>query len=154
MFFDVVDDDAIGLHPPRRREHAPSRAIPLRDAGVRAREQAPIARGCERIHLGGGDLVAPRVERETAIADVAQPALGAAGIAILRLLESVGIRGASFAGHSYGEFIALHAAGVIDDGVRAALMSHAQIDARIERTRRFQEIQTDQQVGLAVGDHG
>jgi acyl transferase domain-containing protein len=42
---------------------------------------------------------------------VAQPALGAYGLAAWRVLESSGIRGDAFAGHSYGELTALCAAG-------------------------------------------
>ena len=46
---------------------------------------------------------------------VAQPALGAAGVAIFALLSRLGIRPALTAGHSYGEYVALHAAGRIDE---------------------------------------
>ncbi len=45
--------------------------------------------------------------------DVAQPALGAAQVALLRLLRSLGVEGQMAAGHSYGEFVAHHAAGAI-----------------------------------------
>ncbi len=47
--------------------------------------------------------------------DVAQPALGAAGIAALRLLERLGLRAEMVAGHSYGEYVALCAAGALDE---------------------------------------
>ena len=43
--------------------------------------------------------------------DVAQPALGAAGLACLGLLRDLGVEPAMAAGHSYGEFVALAAAG-------------------------------------------
>ena len=46
--------------------------------------------------------------------DVAQPALGAVEVAMLRLLREFGVDGDMAAGHSYGEFVALHAAGAID----------------------------------------
>lgn len=46
--------------------------------------------------------------------DVAQPALGAVEVAMLRLLREFGVGGDMAAGHSYGEFVALHAAGAID----------------------------------------
>jgi acyl transferase domain-containing protein len=46
--------------------------------------------------------------------DVAQPALGAVEVAMLRLLREFGVEGDMAAGHSYGEFVALHAAGAID----------------------------------------
>ncbi|HEU4759321.1 MAG TPA: SDR family NAD(P)-dependent oxidoreductase [Dehalococcoidia bacterium] len=46
-------------------------------------------------------------------ANVAQPAMGAANIAILHLLKSLGVEADFTAGHSYGEFVALYAAGVL-----------------------------------------
>ncbi|MGH8549948.1 MAG: SDR family NAD(P)-dependent oxidoreductase, partial [Methylococcales bacterium] len=45
---------------------------------------------------------------------IAQPALGACDVAILRLLRSFGVLPDMVAGHSYGELVALHAAGCID----------------------------------------
>jgi acyl transferase domain-containing protein/NAD(P)H-dependent flavin oxidoreductase YrpB (nitropropane dioxygenase family)/NAD(P)-dependent dehydrogenase (short-subunit alcohol dehydrogenase family) len=46
--------------------------------------------------------------------DVAQPALGAAGIGLCRLLARLGIEPDLLAGHSYGDYTALWAAGVMD----------------------------------------
>jgi acyl transferase domain-containing protein/NAD(P)H-dependent flavin oxidoreductase YrpB (nitropropane dioxygenase family)/NADP-dependent 3-hydroxy acid dehydrogenase YdfG len=46
--------------------------------------------------------------------DVAQPALGAVEVGLFRLMRSLGLTADMFAGHSYGEFVALHAAGAID----------------------------------------
>ena len=46
--------------------------------------------------------------------EIAQPAIGAASLAMLGLLESFGLAPAMVAGHSYGEYVALHRAGVID----------------------------------------
>jgi acyl transferase domain-containing protein/NAD(P)-dependent dehydrogenase (short-subunit alcohol dehydrogenase family)/acyl carrier protein len=44
--------------------------------------------------------------------DVAQPAIGAVSVAALRVLrERFGVAPTAFAGHSYGELVALHAAG-------------------------------------------
>lgn len=53
-------------------------------------------------------------------ADIAQPALGAASLAMLRVLQSIGLNGNMLAGHSYGEYVALAAAGAIsfDDVIR------------------------------------
>jgi acyl transferase domain-containing protein/NAD(P)H-dependent flavin oxidoreductase YrpB (nitropropane dioxygenase family)/NAD(P)-dependent dehydrogenase (short-subunit alcohol dehydrogenase family) len=42
--------------------------------------------------------------------DVAQPALGAASVGLLRLLAALGVEADLFAGHSFGELVALHAA--------------------------------------------
>jgi acyl transferase domain-containing protein/NAD(P)H-dependent flavin oxidoreductase YrpB (nitropropane dioxygenase family) len=44
---------------------------------------------------------------------VAQPALGAAGIAMATLLRRLGVTPAAAAGHSYGEYVALCAAGAL-----------------------------------------
>jgi acyl transferase domain-containing protein len=48
-----------------------------------------------------------------AATDVAQPALGAVEMALLELTTRLGIEPAIAAGHSYGEYVALHAAGVL-----------------------------------------
>jgi acyl transferase domain-containing protein/NAD(P)H-dependent flavin oxidoreductase YrpB (nitropropane dioxygenase family)/NAD(P)-dependent dehydrogenase (short-subunit alcohol dehydrogenase family) len=47
--------------------------------------------------------------------DVAQPALGAVDLGYLRLLRSFGVEPDMVAGHSYGEFVALAAAGAFSD---------------------------------------
>ncbi len=45
--------------------------------------------------------------------DLAQPALGATSLAFLTLLKTLGLKPDLVAGHSYGELVALHVAGVI-----------------------------------------
>jgi acyl transferase domain-containing protein len=45
--------------------------------------------------------------------DVAQPALGVAGLAMFRMLQALGLQPDFAAGHSYGEYVALAAAGVL-----------------------------------------
>ena len=47
--------------------------------------------------------------------DVAQPALGVVDTATYKLLDRLGIRPDMAAGHSYGEYVALHAAGVFSE---------------------------------------
>lgn len=59
--------------------------------------------------------------------DVAQPALGAVEAGLLRLLSELGVSGDMLAGHSYGEFVALFAAGQIDF---ATLMSLSEARGR------------------------
>jgi acyl transferase domain-containing protein len=58
-----------------------------------------------------------RDEQQRALTEtnVAQPALGAAGLAYHRLLREFGVVPHMTAGHSYGEFVALAAAGVLTD---------------------------------------
>ncbi len=46
---------------------------------------------------------------------VAQPAMGTADLAMFHLLESLGIKPDMVAGHSYGEYVALCAAGVLSE---------------------------------------
>jgi acyl transferase domain-containing protein/NAD(P)H-dependent flavin oxidoreductase YrpB (nitropropane dioxygenase family) len=55
--------------------------------------------------------------------DVAQPAVGAACLAMLRLLRGLGCEPALLGGHSFGELVALHAAGVFDARALAELSS-------------------------------
>ncbi|MGO1056856.1 SDR family NAD(P)-dependent oxidoreductase [Crossiella sp. CA198] len=57
-------------------------------------------------------------DNETRLRDtrVAQPALGIAGLAVHQLLDKLGVRADLVAGHSYGELVALAAAGAIDAG--------------------------------------
>src|SRR5262249_19573037 len=55
----------------------------------------------------------------------AQPAIGAHSLSLLTIVRALGIEPVAVAGHSFGEIVALHAAGVFDD--EAAL--------RIARTR-------------------
>ena len=64
-----------------------------------------------------------RQARARALTDtrVAQPALGAIDTGALRLLAALGVQPDMAAGHSYGEYVALHAAGVIDEATLAVL---------------------------------
>ncbi len=64
-----------------------------------------------RVH---GEAARNAAQQALTATDVAQPALGAVEVAMLRLLRAFGVRGDLAAGHSYGEFVALHAAGAID----------------------------------------
>lgn len=59
---------------------------------------------------------AERAAQRDALTDtrVAQPTLGVAGLAVTELWRSVGVRPSATAGHSYGELVALAAAGALD----------------------------------------
>ena len=61
-----------------------------------------------------GDAERTKAREALTSTDVAQPALGAVEVALYRLVRSLGIRPEMLAGHSYGEFVALFAAGTID----------------------------------------
>jgi len=55
---------------------------------------------------------------------IAQPALAAASMGMLDVLSQFGLRADAFAGHSFGEFIALYAAGAISDDALLRLARH------------------------------
>ncbi|MFT5696934.1 MAG: polyketide-type polyunsaturated fatty acid synthase PfaA, partial [Myxococcota bacterium] len=54
-------------------------------------------------------------ERTLSATEWAQPAIGCTSLSLLALLNSLGLEADSFAGHSFGEVTALHAAGVITE---------------------------------------
>jgi acyl transferase domain-containing protein/NAD(P)H-dependent flavin oxidoreductase YrpB (nitropropane dioxygenase family) len=72
---------------------------------------------------------ATRDAQRQAVTDtrVAQPALGLAGLATARVLDRFGVRPDMVAGHSYGELVALCAAGAFDD---AALLELSEARGR------------------------
>jgi len=79
------------------------------------RLQAFVDARYERVMYPPAALTAEDVARQRAeITDtrMAQPALGIAGLMVTSLLESVGVRPDLAGGHSYGELVALAAAGV------------------------------------------
>lgn len=90
------------------------------DVAVRA-AVAREALGCSRVLA---DLMHPTTafsadergaqERALRATEVAQPALGAASLAWLAVLGELGVRCDVAMGHSFGELVALHAAGVFD----------------------------------------
>ncbi len=71
---------------------------PVFDAGTRLQQQAALTR-----------------------TDVAQPAIGAVSLAMLRVLHRFGVRPDCTAGHSYGELVALRAGDRMDDDALRSL---------------------------------
>ena len=58
------------------------------------------------------------IEKVLTRTDVAQPALGAADMGLFYLIKSFGLEPHMVAGHSYGEYVALCAAGVFSEEKR------------------------------------
>ncbi|MGL4549849.1 MAG: beta-ketoacyl synthase N-terminal-like domain-containing protein, partial [Gemmataceae bacterium] len=102
---------------------------PAFDAFVRADAAFTAAAGRRLVDLAYpvpafDDAARQRQEAALRATDAAQPALGAVQIAAWRVLEHFGVRAEAFAGHSYGELVALCAAGRIaeDDLARLSLV--------------------------------
>ncbi len=72
-----------------------------------------------------------RQQDELTRTNIAQPAIGAASVALYRLLGRLGLRPGSVAGHSYGEYVALFAAEVFGEK-DLALISEARGRSIIE----------------------
>ncbi len=62
-----------------------------------------------------------RQKQELASPEVSQPAIGAASLGLLQILSNLGLEPRALAGHSYGEIVALHAAGVFSRDALAEL---------------------------------
>jgi acyl transferase domain-containing protein len=75
-------------------------------------------RWLKTLYPGAAFTPAAKSAQRAAITDtrVAQPTLGMVDLGVARLLDSVGVKADLFAGHSYGELVALCAAGVFDPG--------------------------------------
>ena len=90
------------------------RVLDRAEAILAGRLERPLGR-----FLYPGSTFRPEMDRanQEAItrADVAQPAIGAVSLGLSRLLESLGVVPQFFAGHSYGEYVALCAAGAMDE---------------------------------------
>jgi acyl transferase domain-containing protein/NAD(P)H-dependent flavin oxidoreductase YrpB (nitropropane dioxygenase family)/NAD(P)-dependent dehydrogenase (short-subunit alcohol dehydrogenase family) len=83
------------------------------ERALQGRLDRPLSR-----YLYPGSGFTPETERRNrealTRADVAQPAVGAVSLGLLRLLELLGIEAQFLGGHSYGEYVALCAAGALD----------------------------------------
>ena len=87
-------------------------------------------RWADRLFPPAASTKEERTAQQEAITDtrVAQPTLGMAGLAMFDVLTSVGVRPDRLAGHSYGELVALAAAGAFGEDEVLAL-SEARADA-------------------------
>ena len=83
----------------------------------------------ERVYPGTAFTLEQKSSQKQAIAatEIAQPAIGAVSLAVLAILDRLKIKPAAAAGHSYGELVALHAAG--------RLSSEALVDLSVARGR-------------------
>jgi acyl transferase domain-containing protein/NAD(P)H-dependent flavin oxidoreductase YrpB (nitropropane dioxygenase family)/NAD(P)-dependent dehydrogenase (short-subunit alcohol dehydrogenase family) len=83
---------------------------------LRAAISGPAARYADVMFPPAAFDTATEQAQRAALADtrVAQPALGIADLAAYRLLTALGVRPDQLAGHSYGEVVALTAAGTLD----------------------------------------
>ena len=90
------------------------RVLDRAEATLAGRLERPLGR-----FLYPGSTFRPEMERANqeamTRADVAQPAIGAVSLGLSRLLESLGVEPQFLAGHSYGEYVALCAAGAMDE---------------------------------------
>lgn len=102
-----------------------------------------------------------RADQERALADtrVAQPAIGAVSCGMLDLARRLGITPARVAGHSYGELVALHAAGAIgrDDLMRLSakrgeLMAAADVGAMAVIARPLHEVEALLPDGVVIAN--
>jgi acyl transferase domain-containing protein/NAD(P)H-dependent flavin oxidoreductase YrpB (nitropropane dioxygenase family)/acyl carrier protein len=84
--------------------------------------------------------------RELQRTEVAQPAVGAAGLGMTRLLAALGVEADLLAGHSYGEYAALAAAG--------ALSEDALIRLSLRRGRAIKDAAADAAGGMVAADAG
>jgi acyl transferase domain-containing protein/NAD(P)H-dependent flavin oxidoreductase YrpB (nitropropane dioxygenase family)/NAD(P)-dependent dehydrogenase (short-subunit alcohol dehydrogenase family) len=75
-------------------------------------------RWLKTLYPGAAFTPAAKSAQRAAITDtrVAQPTLGMVDLGVARLLDGVGVKADLFAGHSYGELVALCAAGAFDAG--------------------------------------
>ncbi|ALG14935.1 hypothetical protein AOZ06_20960 [Kibdelosporangium phytohabitans] len=112
------DKPAVAFLYPGQGSQRPGMLLDLFTAFPRLQETLRLAGGRYEDVMFPPAATAPGdAERQkAAITDttVAQPALGIAGLAVTRLLEWLGIRPDMAGGHSYGELVALAAAGVFE----------------------------------------
>ncbi|MCO4772939.1 MAG: PfaD family polyunsaturated fatty acid/polyketide biosynthesis protein, partial [Deltaproteobacteria bacterium] len=93
-------------------------------------EAVPAVARCMHPPTVWSDEERHRQEQALRATDVAQPALGALGAGMLDVLRRFGVEPQMAAGHSFGELVALHAAGVLTrEGLRAAASARGELMA-------------------------
>ena len=97
--------------------------------------------------------------------DIAQPAIGSISLGSFKILESFGLKASAFAGHSFGELVALSAAGAYDGSTlaklsrkRGRLMAMGSGDkggmiAVLGERKTVEEILEKENIDLVVANH-
>ncbi len=97
--------------------------------------------------------------------DIAQPAIGSISLGSFKVLESFGLKASAFAGHSFGELVALSAAGAYDGSTlaklsreRGRLMAMGSGDkggmiAVLGERKTVEEILEKENIDLVVANH-
>ncbi len=103
------------------------------------------------------DEQAQHAQAALARTDVAQSALGAVNLAMFRLLQSLGVQADALAGHSYGEYVALCAAGCLSEAdlIRLSYQrGHFIREATEQSEGTMAAVEADaNQVADALGEH-
>src|SRR5260221_815747 len=94
-------------------QFASARAVWDRAAGVAMETETSLHDVVFPRQVFAADAARSQSEKMTAT-QWAQPALGCASTALLALLRDLGVEPDMVGGHSFGEIVALHAAGAID----------------------------------------
>ncbi len=105
---------------------------------VEAKSAPGSSRLCDLVYPVPAFTPAAVAEQETILrrTENAQPALGAVSLGYLAVLNAAGVRPALTGGHSFGEVVALHAAGVIDrDAMMAISRRRGALMAEVSQKR-------------------
>jgi acyl transferase domain-containing protein len=121
VLFPGQGSQAIGMGRTATLRHPPMlQALDEADAALRRAGRPGLG---AKIHPVPWFSEEERRERQAELTatEWAQPALGAVEVGLWRTLSTFGVQASAFAGHSYGELVALHAAGSLDASALWAL---------------------------------